>query len=60
MAKYAAVDSHMKNGCSVTHKVHLMWVHVGKQMRLPQELTDKYLKVDFDMTVVAIDPVTDE
>ena len=37
-----AVDCHVKIGCNVTSKVHLMWKHVVKQMRvIPQVLSQK-------------------
>lgn len=37
----AAVYSHVRIGCNVTHKVHLMWGHVAKQMRNPGGLGEK-------------------
>jgi uncharacterized coiled-coil protein SlyX len=38
---YAAVHCHVKIGCSVTHKVHLMWAHVASQMGVPGGLGEK-------------------
>ncbi len=37
----AAVRSHVAVGCNVTHKVHLMWKHVGQQMRVAGGLGQK-------------------
>ena len=30
---FAAVQCHVRIGCNVTHKVHLMWRHVAEQMK---------------------------
>mmetsp|Transcript_25197 Transcript_25197/g.59957 ORF Transcript_25197/g.59957 Transcript_25197/m.59957 type:complete len:527 (+) Transcript_25197:876-2456(+) len=38
---YAAVVSHISIGCSVTHKVHLMYKHVAVHMRVPGGLGQK-------------------
>jgi len=37
----AAVHCHVKLGCSVTHKVHLMHTHVVVQMKIPGGLGEK-------------------
>ena len=38
---YAAVVCHVRIGCNVTHKVHLMWKHVAVQMKVPGGLGQK-------------------
>ena len=38
---YAAVVCHISIGCSVTHKVHLMYKHVAVHMRVPGGLGQK-------------------
>jgi hypothetical protein len=35
------ISIHTTLGCSVTHEVHLMWVHVAKQMGIPGRLSKK-------------------
>ena len=37
-----AVYCHSRIGCSITHKVHLMWSHVYEQMKIPGGLGESY------------------
>ena len=39
---FAAVHCHIKIGCNMTHKIHLMWGHVANQMKyVPGGLGEK-------------------